>query len=108
LGERILLKGISSSLAQLHSTTATPDSLTISLSAGETGIVPFGLAMCEDWPFERGATYDSTTPLNLEEPTFMSFINPMRASFFPEHLRGSQWLKSHIACAALASDCPKR
>jgi hypothetical protein len=44
-------------------------------------------------------TNDKTTPLNLDEPTRSSFIKLSRASFLPEHFRGSQWLKSHIAMA---------
>lgn len=42
-GDRILLNGTSSNLAQLHSTTANPLSLIISSSHGAIGFFPFGL-----------------------------------------------------------------
>ena len=92
-GALIFAKGTSSSLAQLHSTTAIPAELTISSSHGAIGAFPFGLHLRIS---RRRSTYVRTTP-RKRCPTRIEDTRPCRASFLPEHRRGSQWLKSHIA-----------
>ena len=57
----------------------------------------FWSASCINQDIDDGlVTHDKTIPRN-RCPTFMSRIRPCRESFLPEHLRGSQWLKSHMA-----------
>lgn len=105
-GLAILLNGTSSSLAQEHSTTANPFAATMSLSAGLTGKVPFGLqAALRRIVGHRvdARTYDRTMPRN-RWPTLRSAISPARASFFPEQRRGSHWSKSwHMFVCAVHS-----
>jgi hypothetical protein len=81
--------GTSSTRAQEHSTTAAPNSSRIPLSAGDTGIFPFGLCKVG----VKG--YVITTPLDFW-PIRRGFRRPARSSFLPLHLLGSQWLKSWI------------
>lgn len=59
---------------------------------------------------ERNATKktnERTTPRN-REPTRSSEIRFCRASFFPEHRRGSQWSKSCVACVSGATTSCRR
>lgn len=95
-GLAIFEKGTSASRAHEHSTTASPSLVTISLSAGLTMEVPLGLEQngmrIVNHP-TRAATHDTTIP-RKRCPTLSSLIRPSLASFFPEHLRGSQWSKS--------------
>lgn len=95
LGLAIFEKGTSVSRAHEHSTTAIPSLAMMSLSAGLITQVPLGLdeMRIAVSPTTRTATHDTTTP-RKRCPTLSSLMRPSLASFFPEHLRGSQWSKS--------------
>ena len=109
-GPLILPKGTSSSLAQEASTTARPDAMTTSSSHGAMGLRPFGLAVSSNVSRSEGYstrarnTHVKTTPRN-RCPTRMDVHSPWRASFLPEHRRGSQWSKSHIATGTAILTC---